>query len=127
MAEKNIWVQPEAVVQGFVANEYVAACWGVSCDFVGKDAVGGIHRSQFCGQPGHYAIALDDNGVPTSMIENQTDNMGDLPCTLYTDGSYTTTRDVATVQRDEYIYWTTEYGTGKWLHKGTVSGTSNHS
>lgn len=127
MTEKNIWVQPEAVVQGFVANEYVAACWGVSCDFVGTDAVGGLHRSQFCGQPDHYAISLDDNGVPTSMTETQTDTLGDLPCTLYTDESYTTTRDVASVQNGDYIYWTTQHGASKWLHKGAVSGTSNHS
>ena len=127
MAEKNVWVQPEAVVQGFVANEYVAACWGVSCDRTDWDAANGLHRAIYCGQPGHYEIALDDNGKPVNMIENQTDKMGDLPCTLYTDESYSTTRDVSTVQSGEYIYWTTQYGDQKWLHHGTVSGTTNHS
>ena len=29
------WETPRTVVQGFEANEYVAACWGVGCDVVG--------------------------------------------------------------------------------------------
>lgn len=30
---KQTWVTPRVNIQNFEANEYVAACWGVGCDW----------------------------------------------------------------------------------------------
>lgn len=127
MNEKKMWEQPKAVVQKFAANEYVAACWSVACKVTGYDAVGGNHRAQFCGNGTHYQIILDDNSTPISMIETQTDGMGNLACTLYTDDSYTSTRNIEDVEYNETLYWTTQFGDKTWRHEGTTTGTSNHS
>lgn len=127
MSEKKMWQQPMAVVQKFTANEYVAACWSVACSVTGYDEVGGLHRSEFCGNGTHYQIMLDDNSTPMSMTETQTDNMGDLACTLYTDGSYSTLKNIQDVKYNETLYWTTEYYGQTWRHEGTTTGTSNHS
>ena len=133
------WVMPEAKVEKFVSNEYVAACWGVTCSVPAEagvasayDPVGSpdphvTHRQQFCGDPLHYQIELDENGTPINMIEVQTDGLGDLPCTVYTDGSYSSIRSLATINAGEYIYWTTSSGGTTWHHRGTVSGSTNHS
>ena len=127
MSEKKMWKQPMAVVQKFEANEYVAACWNVTCSVRGYDAVGGNHRAQFCGDGTHYQIMLDDNLTPISMTETDTDNMGDLACTLYTDANYDTHKDISTVTYNETLYWTTQYEGQTWRHTGTTTGTSNHS
>lgn len=140
--EKKAWVQPLAVVQQFVANEYVAACWGVVCDVPANetDLLKNVddeirpnknlgHRKKFCGDPSHYQIRLNDNNVPYEMYETQTDNLGDLKCTLYTDATYTTQRDISTVKASDYLYWTTQSGSRIWSHHGpvTAAGNSNHS
>lgn len=125
--EKRNWVQPMAVVQKFVANEYIAACWGVKCDSTEKESASVYHRGEFCGTGDHYQIKLDDNNVPVSMTETKTDTLGDLPCTIYTDASYTTRRDLSGIQAGDYIYWTTSAGNRTWHHHGSVSGLSNHS
>ncbi|MBR1743425.1 MAG: hypothetical protein IJ733_16455 [Lachnospiraceae bacterium] len=139
--EKKAWVQPLAVVENFMANEYVAACWGVVCDVPADatDPLKGIpdeisegsgitHRKKFCGDSNHYQIRLDDKtGVPYEMYEVQTDGLGDLQCTIYTDSSFQTKKDIATVKANEYIYWTTKSGSKVWHHHGPVTGTSNHS
>lgn len=129
--EKNMWIQPLATVQKFVANEYIAACWGVSCDSTEKESASVYHRSNYCGDPNHYQITLDDNGVPISMVEVQTDTLGDLPCTVFTDSSYTNVRDISSIEKGDYIYWTTSASINKknctWHHHGTVSTTTNHS
>lgn len=127
MSEKKVWKQPMAVVQKFVANEYVAACWSVKCTKTGVDAANGLHRKEFCGDDSHYQIMLDDNSTPVSMTETQTDGLGDLACTLYTDSSYSTPKNISEVKYNETLYWTTQYGSQKWLHTGTTTGTSNHS
>ena len=127
MSEKKMWKQPMAVVQKFAANEYVAACWSVKCYVTGVDKVGGNHRTQFCGDGTHYQIELDDNGTPISMIETDTDGMGNLACTLYTDNSYTNPKNISEVTYNETLYWTTQYEGQVWRHEGTTTGTSNHS
>lgn len=124
---KKSWIQPMATVEKFVANEYVAACWTVVCDSTETERAGVSHRKQYCGADGHYQIELDANGTPISMTEIKTDNLGDLPCTLYTDGTYKTVRNVSDVKSGEYIYWTTSKGDRTWHHHGPVNGTSNHS
>ena len=138
--------QPLATVEKFVANEYVAACWKVVCDLPAEganrfvkgghdlgayDAIGGEHRQGSCGTEGHYSIVLDENGVPTQMIEWQNIIDKNLNCTLYTDGSYTAVKDIATVTTGETIYWTTvsrQAGADQlFQHYGHTTGTDIHS
>lgn len=137
---KKMWTQPMATVQKFIANEYIAACWGVKCVVTGthiNDEFGNettpntSHRAQFCGDPTHYQIKLNANNVPESMTEISTDGLGDLPCTLYENPAYTTVKDISTVKANDYLYWTTDSTKGGykrvWHHHGPVSGTTNHS
>ncbi|MCR5453334.1 MAG: hypothetical protein K6F00_11980 [Lachnospiraceae bacterium] len=133
------WIQPMAEVEKFVANEYVAACWNVKCTIpeeAKKDTVsdqfnpGDTHRAAFCGDSSHYQIKLDDNGVPVEMIETQTDGIGDRPCTLYTDGNYTTVMPISQLTNTKsLIYWRTSLSSSSrtWSHHGYIDGTSNHS
>ena len=136
---KKTWSMPQATVQAFEANEYVAACWGVACDVMGGEQSGddpmrpseGLgHNRIYCGQTSHQLITTDENGIAIAMTEIDTrKSLGtDLPCTLYTDGSYTTTRDIRTVKEGDYIYWTTSKDTRTWSHHGkVVAGSTNHS
>lgn len=138
---KRVWKTPHANLEKFVANEYVAACWAVVCTVPNDesfrsngnandpgrlDAGGQNHRVRFCGNPNHYQIELDDNGVPVRMIETQTDKLGDLPCTI-TESDFATVRDITTVKASDYLYWTTSSGSTTWRHEGAVTGTTNHS
>lgn len=59
------------------------------------------------------------------MIETGTAGLGDLVCTIYTNESYKTKRDVSSVQVGETIYWTTTASDGRvWNHRGTVYATA---
>ena len=135
--EKRRWVCPQANVQEFEANEYVAACWGVACDVMGDSQSGKDpmrpneklgHNKDYCGQLSHQYIMTDENNVPTEMIEIDTKKSlnGKLPCTIYTDGTYQIVRDIRTVSVGDYIYWTTSKDTRTWSHHGRVVG-GNHS
>lgn len=133
------WKMPSAKVEKFVANEYVAACWTVVCDIpnrenrenrgIGADAFNADvkHGIKECGKESHQFIKLDSNGNPVEMIETNTQGMGNLPCTIYTDDSYQNVRSINTVQADDYIYWTSSYQGTVWHHHGEVQGSSNHS
>lgn len=130
------WETPRTVVQGFEANEYVAACWGVGCDINwsndyekqhGRDYWNGvIHTANHCGNSSNQVIFDDnDDGTADRMIETGTDGLGDLVCTIYWDGSYSTKRNVSSVSIGETIYWTTRASDGRtWNHKGTVFATA---
>ena len=76
-------------------------------------------------------INTNSKGVAVSMIEEGTDGLGNLPCTLYTDPSYLHERSYSSVQPGEYIYWTTKSGDRTWHHQGYVKSTyknrPNHS
>ena len=125
-----------AMVEEFEANEYVAACWGVGCDVDwsndyernhGGDFWNGVtHAWDHCGNSSNQVI-FDDNGdsVGDRMIETGTDGLGNLVCTIYTDGTFTQERSVSTVTVGEEIYWTTVAEDGRtWNHKGTVFATA---
>lgn len=129
------WETPRTVVQGFEANEYVAACWGVGCDVnwsnnyeIGQGDYnhGVTHDAAHCGNSSNQVIFdYDDNGTADAMIETGTDGLGDLVCTIYTDESYNTIREVSSVSIGETIYWTTRASDGRtWNHKGTVFATA---
>ena len=132
---KKRWESPKTEVQKFEANEYVAACWGVACDTGwannyekgnGDYWKGVTHDAAHCGNSSNQVIFDDNNDkIGDRMIETGTAGLGDLVCTIYTDGSYKTKRDVSSVQVGETIYWTTTASDGReWNHRGTVYATA---
>lgn len=73
-----------------------------------------------CGDSTNQKITTNAKGEPTAMTEIGTEGLGHLPCTIYTNGNYTTTRSVSSVSTGEYIYWTTSSGGKVWHHQGRV-------
>ena len=132
---KRIYETPMACSEEFMPNEYVAVCWGVACE-VGpaNNYEASIHnsaqdhRSEYCGTPGHQWLTdSDNNNVAESMSEINTDGLGTLACTIYTDGTYKQRGDISEVEVGDYIYWTTSAGFGydrrTWHHQGRVTAT----
>lgn len=132
---KKMWVEPRVQVQEFIPNEYVAVCWGVACltgtankvewDFYRNPLQAGVtHDEAYCGQTSHqWLVDSDNNNVAETMTEINTDGLGNLACTIYTDSSYKTVRDISTVRSGNYIYWTTSSGNRTWHHQGKVTDT----
>lgn len=142
MNMKKEYVAPVIVGEEFSANEYIAACWGVGCSVDSANVyeqthytrsgrkqktwweLGCSHATDHCGNSGNQVIFDDDdNGTADRMVEVGTDGLGDLTCTIYTDGSYSSTRSVSSVTKGETIYWTTASGEKVWHHVGTVYET----
>ena len=127
------WETPRTVVQGFEANEYVAACWYIACDYgeTGmNDPKGGLYHAAYsngtgCGHADNQVIREIRDGVFRLREE---DGFGE-------DYNLEMTRDehwkglfgtLTNVQLGETIYWTTTASDGRiWYHKGTVESTSN--
>lgn len=130
---KKKWEKPITVVQGFEPNEYVAACWGVACNWEQANEYekthgfwnnGNIsHALDHCGTSTNQAIHTDASGTPTGMTEVGTDGLGNLPCTIYSDAEYTTLLPISEVDPGDVIYWTTSSGNRVWHHVGTVEST----
>lgn len=132
---KKMWSTPRTVVQSFEPNEYVAVCWGVKCStgqanqteyrfYRNPVNAGVIHDDDYCGQTSHqWLVDSDNNNVAESMTEINTNGLGNLPCTVYTNERYTAPRDISTVHAGDYIYWTTTSGDRTWHHQGWVSNT----
>lgn len=136
---KRIYETPMACAEEFMPNEYVAVCWGVACSTGAANSVekkwmlnkwesnyanGQTHDSKYCGQTSHQWIVDSDNdGTAESMTEINTNGLGSLPCTIYTDATYQTAGDISTVKSGQYIYWTTSSGNRIWHHQGWVSDT----
>lgn len=129
------YVTPRMTGETFAANEYIAACWGVQCDVDwanryekehGRDYWNGVtHDVEHCGNSSNQVIKVDKNNNPIKMIETGTDGLGDLTCTIFTNGWYNTVRDVSTVEVDDTIFWTTTASDGRtWNHKGKVFATA---
>ena len=130
------WETPQTVVQEFEANEYVAACWGVGCNVnwsndyekrQGDYGNGVTHTWNHCGNSSNQVIFDDnDDGIADRMIETGTDGLGDLACTIYTDGTYRTEKNVSSVSIGDTIFWTTTASDGRtWNHMGTVFATAD--
>ena len=128
------WVKPRTEVQKFEANEYVAACWGVQCDvdWANKYEIregdydrGVTHDMAHCGNAANQVIYdYDDNGTADAMIEEGTNGLGNLRCTIYEDSNYSQQIDVSLVKSGDTIYWTTRATDGRiWNHYGKVFGT----
>lgn len=132
---KSAWVTPRALVEEFEANEYVAACWGVGCNYTkaneyetSKGLISQVnHQSDHCGVNSNQVIMdYNDDNKADAMIETGTDGLGDLVCTIYTNSDYNVTKDVSTVRVGDYIYWTTSASDGRvWHHQGTVYATAD--
>lgn len=133
---KKIWEEPRVLVQEFTPNEYVAVCWGVACSVNDANNYEASihnsaqdHRTEYCGTTGHQWLTDSNNdGTPERMSEINTDGLGTLACTIYTDGTYRTQGDISTVRVGQYIYWTTSAGSGwdrrTWHHQGWVTETT---
>ena len=133
---KKKYERPMAYEEAFVANEYISACWGVACSIdpaneVDQGKKGVYHQADHCGRDTNQHISTDSNGTAVSMLEDGTDGLGRLTCTLYTDSNYQEKRNYSTVKTGDYIYWTTKSGNRTWHHQGLVKGTyknrPNHS
>lgn len=131
---KKVYGHPQAVVEGFAPNEYVAACWGVACSTdaanqyeIDKGYYDGGNVSHatggHCGDSTNQKITVNSDNKPVKMTEVGTDGLGNLACTIYADTSYEQKKDISTVQTGDYIYWTTTSGSRTWHHQGTVVGT----
>lgn len=131
---KKKYVTPVMVGEEFIANEYVAACWGVGCDVTTanaiEDSMGNYdypnlyHGADHCGLSGNQVIYDDNNdGTADRMVEVGTDGLGTLTCTIYTDNKYNKRKAVSSVKTGETIYWTTAAGSKVWHHVGTVFDT----
>lgn len=132
---KERWEKPRIVVERFEANEYVAACYNIRCNVDAANKVeqgwrltpwesnyenGQTHAASACGSYGsYYVIDNDDDGVFDRMIENSAD-LGQLPCTLYTGADYGSIGSWNGIKEGDYIYWTTSSGNRTWHHQGRV-------
>ena len=145
---KAMWETPRIAVEAFSANEYVAACWGVGCNTDQaneweKNHIFGTnkeitndrwqtswyekevsHRDEHCGNSGNQVIFdYDNDGIADAMQEVGTDGLDDLDCTIWTDNTFSTERDISTVHIGDIIYWTTSAGDKIWHHIGEVFAT----
>ena len=133
--ERKTWVKPMTLVQKFEANETVAACWGVACmvseanDWEWKNdfwnAAAQKHEAEHCGTIGNQVIFDDnDDGIADRMIETGVSGGGTLPCTIYTDDSFSEIKSIGSVKVGEKLYWTTSKKpaaiTYTWHHRGMV-------
>lgn len=126
------WEKPRIAIQEFVPNEYVAVCWGVGCSvdlansYENKHHFYNVsHAWDHCGQNTNQVIKdYNNDNVADAMIETGTDGLGDLKCTIYTDGQYSKRKNISEVQPGDYIFWTTRADDGRvWHHQGKVSST----
>ena len=132
------WEKPTAKLEKFVANEYIAGCMNIACDVPGEGEYdpfdtahkdrNNLHRAQFCGSASANLISTDDNGIPFALTHTKAGSTGGRPlaCAVFADASYTTPRDISTIQPGDFIYWTTVNGK-TWHHHGTVGPLTNHS
>lgn len=127
------WETPRTVVQGFEANEYVAACWYIACDYgeIGmNDPKGGLYHAAYsngtgCGHADNQVIREIREGVFTLREE---DGFGeDYNLEMTRNANWEGLSGTLTnVQLGDTIYWTTTASDGRiWYHKGTVESTSN--
>lgn len=124
------WETPRAEVEEFVPNEYCSVCWGVACNIkeankYDKNKNGIFHEADHCGSMTNQVIRdINSDGIADIMQEIGTDGLGTLECEIYTSDGYWREKDIETVKPGDYIYWTTEAGSGRnkrvWHHQGLV-------
>lgn len=142
---KKEWKEPKIMVQQFMANEYVATCWGVEC-IVGNGNYGGYgwepwnnvapYGNQCHDHTGSCSIAsnnqfnVDEAGNVSFYAENNA-QQGTLRggCTSYIDNN-----NSGKIDDGDTIFWYTlgSKDTGnpkgrRWNHYGTVvNADSSH-
>ena len=123
---KTKWITPRTEIETFIPNEYIAACWGVACDWYDANQQetrpGVTHDAAHCGALGNQIVYDDDNdGRADRMIETGTDGLGDLDCHI-------TNMNIHNVQVGSFIRWITRAEDGRiWHHFGTVENkVPNH-
>ena len=135
------YVKPMMESEVFMANEYVAACWGVACSVNLANSVeknwmlkpwesnyenGQTHDSAHCGMMTNQWVIDDNNdGIVDRMVETGTDGLGDLACNLFTDDTYRREANFSGVKIGSYIYWITSSGKRTWHHQGKVVGVDS--
>lgn len=142
------YIKPMMNSELFMADEYVAACWYVACNYENANELekkmlptnpnnhgknnytdGQTHALEQCGTSGNQVIVTDPLNVATGMYEiNSKTGVKELVCALYSSTSYDSTIPYSGVNIGDTIYWTTKLGNGTtWYHQGTVNGVdSNH-
>ncbi len=127
------WETPRTVVQGFEANEYVAACWYIACDYGERgesDPISGLYHNAYsdgtgCGHANNQVIREVRDGVFTLREEDGFGEDYDMKMTRDTNWQGLS-GTLTNVQLGDIIYWTTTASDGRiWYHKGTVESTSN--
>ena len=134
------WTQPLATVEKFVANEYVAACWAISCQVPYENESGFdpfadgnknlLHRKDHCGAANGFTVFTDENNVPYKLVHNKaggSSQTADLSGSIFEDAGFSVPKDIKSVQIGETIYIRTQNGNNKWHHHGVVRADSNHS
>lgn len=128
------YMKPTMNGEMFVANEYIGACWGVSCntssandieDTLRNDPLGG-HNPNECGRFTQQAVVLND-GVVVGMRELGT-AYGNLDCTIYTNATFTkkaSQSEIANIEIGDTIYWVTvgTYEVNPWY---SITSTYHH-
>lgn len=127
---KEKWTAPRTVIEEFTPNEYIAVCWGVGCNTALANAYeeshnnsAQTHSDNYCGRQSHqYLRDRNNDGIPESMVETDTNGQGTLPCKIFTDITYSQEKAYETVKRGETLYWITWAKDGRiWHHQGVVA------
>lgn len=123
-----------------ISKKLLSNVWHVGCDVMGdqtwvKDEINnpeGIpskdgHRKNKCGDPTHWNIYINTDGVPYMLQEIKSGaTNGTLNTCFYTDNTYTKIRDISDIKIGERVYWTTwnfdkSLGVvGVWHHTGVT-------
>lgn len=140
---KKRWKKPNMTLQIFEANEYIAACWAIACDYGiaggNGDCPDPIHTDNSnithakkdagtgCGWSTNQYIFKNKDGS-FSVTEINTDQLGNLNTQLtFNENYYNLSSKINDVDPGDVIYWTTSAGEGwnqrTWYHKGTVEAT----
>ena len=135
------YIRPTMQGEAFAANEYVAVCWAIACDWGKMGGETGVHNENLpfwlresagdvhtmksngtgCGHLDNQFITEVSDGS-FSVMEINTDGLGNLNTKLTTRDSYRGLQSTITdVKPGDEIYWVTSSGDRKWYHSGTVS------
>lgn len=139
--EKKTYGKPALVVEQFVANGYICACYSVAClqpSYVGNNSSPGDQNTTYwleaaygtdchyhsgsCKASSNNYITTDDNGVITGGYE---DNSEQGKLTIGANGYYDDNNGNGKCDAGDTVYWTTygKDGNGNnrcWNHYGTA-------
>ena len=131
------YVKPMMDSGVFMANEYIAVCWGVACNTSLANEYEksiwnhvAIHRSKHCGNVNNqYLIDNNNDNVADAMYEINR-SYGTLNCKFNTDSTYQHEINISDINLSsgQSIYWTTEGYLITYHHQGSIQNyDENHS